>query len=137
MMCFCHLLLFSDHCAILESGYLKSEKITNPELVRSQTNNLLLYMLHPICEIAHFMNYSCPFHELGDSLFIFCPLHELTILMSLTVTGFYCANSDLGLREQSFFFIFICCVVYLLVSSHRRIVCLSSIISSNVWHVVA
>jgi hypothetical protein len=40
----------------------------------------LLYMLHHIREIAHFMNwpyYSCPFHELGDSLFIFCPIREL------------------------------------------------------------
>jgi hypothetical protein len=38
---------FSDHCAILELGYLKSGKIAYPELVRSQTfriNDLLLYI---------------------------------------------------------------------------------------------
>jgi hypothetical protein len=37
--------LFSDHCAILELGYLKSGKIAYPELVRSRTfqiNDLLL-----------------------------------------------------------------------------------------------
>jgi hypothetical protein len=38
--------LFYDHYAILELGYLKSGKITYPELVRSRTfriNDLLLY----------------------------------------------------------------------------------------------
>jgi hypothetical protein len=40
--------LFSDHCAILELGSLKSEKIAYPELIRPHTfwiNDLLLYML--------------------------------------------------------------------------------------------
>jgi hypothetical protein len=39
-----------------------------------------VYMLNPIREIAHFMNwpyYSCPFRELGNSLLIFCPVNEL------------------------------------------------------------
>jgi hypothetical protein len=48
MMHFCHFVLFSDHCAILELGYLKSGKIAYPELVKSQTfqiNDLLLYLL--------------------------------------------------------------------------------------------
>jgi hypothetical protein len=47
MMCFCHFFLFSDHCAILEFGYLKSGMITYLEMVRSWTfriNDLLLYI---------------------------------------------------------------------------------------------
>jgi hypothetical protein len=46
MMHFCHF-LFSDHCAILELGYLKSGKIAYPELVifqAFQINGLLLYV---------------------------------------------------------------------------------------------
>jgi hypothetical protein len=42
--------------------------------------NLLMYMLHPIREIAYFVNwpyYSYPFHQLGDYLFIFFPVHEV------------------------------------------------------------
>jgi hypothetical protein len=45
---FCHFFLFSDHCAILEEGYLKSGKIAYPELVRSRTfqiNNLCIIEL--------------------------------------------------------------------------------------------
>jgi hypothetical protein len=55
--------------------------------VRNELANGLkvLCMLHPIREIAHFMNWPnywpllLPFHEVGDSLFIFCSVRELGI----------------------------------------------------------
>jgi hypothetical protein len=45
------------------------------EPMREYTGSAI-YMLHPIREIAHFINwpyYSCPFHELGNCSFIFSP----------------------------------------------------------------
>jgi hypothetical protein len=47
IMLFCHFFLFSDHCAILELGYLKYGKIAYPEMVRPSAiriNDLLLYI---------------------------------------------------------------------------------------------
>jgi hypothetical protein len=50
----------------------------------------------PISEIGQISGlYFCSFHELGDSLFIFCPVHELQIYTSyeeasnLTSNGTY------------------------------------------------
>jgi hypothetical protein len=40
------------------------------------------------------------------------------MLMLLTVTGFHCANSNLGLKGP-YIFLFICCVAYLAVSTQN------------------
>jgi hypothetical protein len=50
---------------------------------------------------------------------LICIMAARTILMSLTMTGFHCSNSDFSLRGPPFSFLFICCGAYLLVLSHR------------------